>query len=318
MAETKKTTTSLHLLPLILLLLTLPLFSSSAAIADNDGAGIAIYWGQDGRELTLSEACNSGLYEYVNIAFLYDFGPPPELNLAGHCDPNSGTCNGLHNDIAECQTLGIKVFLSLGGAVGNHSIPTTAAAQELADYIWENFLGGSSSDRPLGPAVLDGVDFDMESYSPHYDDLARFLSEYSKPESKVYLSAAPQCPYPDEALGEAIATGLFDYVWIQFYNNPPCQYNADFNPSNLLNSWDVWTSDVNVKKAFVGLPASLDAAGSGYIEPENLKSAVLPEVKKSPKYGGVMLWNRYQDIQNKYSAAIISDVVSATGGVAEL
>ncbi|KAK1282407.1 hypothetical protein QJS10_CPB22g00044 [Acorus calamus] len=159
----------------------------------------------------------------------------------------------------------------------------------------------------------------MESYSPHYDDLARFLSEYSTPERKVYLSAAPQCPYPDAALGEAIATGLFDYVWIQFYNNPPCQYSADVGPTNLLNSWNnQWMSDVNVKKAFVGLPASPAAAGSGYIEPEKLKSEVLPEVKKSPKYGGVMLWNRYQDILNGYSAAIIDDVVSATGCVAEL
>jgi chitinase len=31
----------------------------------------------------------------------------------------------------------------------------------------------------------------------HWDDLARFLSAYSKQGKKVHLTAAPQCPYPD-------------------------------------------------------------------------------------------------------------------------
>ncbi|KAL0289623.1 UNVERIFIED_CONTAM: Hevamine-A [Sesamum angustifolium] len=60
-------------------------------------------------------------------------------------------------------------------------------------YLWDNFLGGKSSSRPLGDAVLDGIDFDIEGGTDqHWDDLARFLSAYSKRGKKVYLSAAPQ------------------------------------------------------------------------------------------------------------------------------
>ena len=59
-------------------------------------------------------------------------------------------------------------------------------------------------------------------------------------------------------------------------------------------------------KYFLGLPVAPAAAGSGYIEPDVLVSQVLPSIKTSPKYGGVMLWSRYYD--NGYSAVILSSV----------
>ena len=104
-------------------------------------------------------------------------------------------------------------------------------------------------------------------------------------------------------LGTAIATGLFDYVWVQFYNNPPCQYSG--NADNFINSWNQWTT-IEAGQVFLGLPAASAAAGSGYIEPDVLVSQVLPSIKTSPKYGGVMLWSRYYD--NGYSAAILTSV----------
>ncbi|XVF50922.1 hypothetical protein PTKIN_Ptkin04bG0142500 [Pterospermum kingtungense] len=55
-----------------------------------------------------------------------------------------------------------------------------------------------------------------------------------------------------------------------------------------------------VKKLFLGVPA----AGSGYIPPSVLTSKILPVIKKSRKYGGVMLWNGYYDKVHGYSAAI--------------
>ncbi|KAJ6969807.1 hypothetical protein NC653_034379 [Populus alba x Populus x berolinensis] len=70
--------------------------------------------------------------------------------------------------------------------------------------------GGQSSSRPLGDAVLDGIDFDIEQGSTLYwEDLARFLSKHGR---KVYLAAAPQCRFPDSNLGTALNTGLFYYV----------------------------------------------------------------------------------------------------------
>jgi chitinase len=107
-------------------------------------------------------------------------------------------------------------------------------------------------------------------------------------------------------LGTALQTGLFDFVWVQFYNNPPCQYNG--NITNLVNSWNTWTRSVPTKKIFLGLPAATAAAGSGFIPADVLTSQILPVIKKSRKYGGVMLWSRFFDGQTGYSTSIIGSV----------
>ncbi|KAK4774933.1 hypothetical protein SAY86_009868 [Trapa natans] len=270
-----------------------------------EAGDIAVYWGQNGNEGTLSDACSSGLYKYINLAFLTTFGngQTPSINLAGHCDPGSGGCIGLSSDIRSCQAQGIKVLLSLGGGAGSYSLSSADDAQQVADYLWNNFLGGQSSSRPLGDAVLDGIDFDIELGSAdHWDDLARALSGYSSGGAKVYLTAAPQCPFPDAFIGGALNTGLFDYVWVQFYNNPQCEYSSG-NLGNFQNAWNQWNT-ISATSIFLGLPASQDAAGSGFVSVDDLTNTVLPAIKGSPKYGGVMLWSRYYDIQTGYSGNI--------------
>ncbi|GAU39774.1 hypothetical protein TSUD_220180 [Trifolium subterraneum] len=105
----------------------------------------------------------------------------------------------------------------------------------------------------------------------------------------------------------ALKTGLFDYVWVQFYNNPPCQYSGGAI-SNLEDAWKQWISDIPAKKIFLGLPASPQAAGSGFISATDLTSKVLPAIQDSSKYGGVMLWSRYYDDQSGYSSSIKNHV----------
>ncbi|CBI22573.3 unnamed protein product, partial [Vitis vinifera] len=234
--------------------------------------GIAIYWGQNGNEGTLTQTCNTGKYSYVNIAFLNKFGngQTPEINLAGHCDSASNGCTSVSTDISNCQSQGVKVMLSIGGAIGSYSLSSSDDAQNVANYLWNNFLGGQSSSRPLGDAVLDGIDFVILLGSTQYwDNLARALSGFSQRGRKVYLTAAPQCPFPDKFMGTALNTGRFDNVWVQFYNNPPCH---------------------------------------GFIPPNVLTSQILPVIKTSPKYGGVMLWSKYYDDQSGYSSTIKSSV----------
>uniref|UniRef100_A0A0D9V037 chitinase n=1 Tax=Leersia perrieri TaxID=77586 RepID=A0A0D9V037_9ORYZ len=270
------------------------------------GGSIAIYWGQNGNEGTLASTCDTGNYAFVNLAFLCSFGSgqTPQLNLAGHCDAYSGTCANLTADIAHCQSMGVKILLSIGGGAGGYSLTSNQDAHDLAQYLWENFLGGhpsSDTKRPLGNAVLDGIDFDIEGGNPdYYGALASYLKSYNE---NVLLSAAPQCPYPDQWVGKALDTGLFDYVWVQFYNNPPCQY-AGGSAANLVEAWHQWTAGVHAKGIFLGLPASPGAAGSGFIPVGSLESQVLPALKTSSKYGGVMLWSRYYDDQDGYSSAI--------------
>jgi len=286
------------LLPLLLIFISL--FKPSHT------GGIAVYWGQNGNEGSLADACNTGNYKYVNIAFLSAFGggQTPQLNLAGHCNPSINNCNVFSDQIKGCQSRGIKVLLSLGGASGSYSLSSADDATQVANYIWNNFLGGQSSSRPLGDAVLDGVDFDIEAGSGnHWDDLARSLKGHN---SQLLLAAAPQCPIPDAHLDSAIKTGLFDYVWVQFYNNPPCQYSSG-NTNSLISSWNQWTSS-QAKQLFLGVPASTAAAGSGFIPANDLISQVLPAIKGSSKYGGVMLWDRFNDVQTQYSDAIKGSV----------
>ncbi|KAK6920056.1 hypothetical protein RJ641_015960 [Dillenia turbinata] len=62
------------------------------------------------------------------------------------------------------------------------------------------------------------------------------------------------------------------------------------------------------KKIFFGLPAAPDAAGSGFIPVPDLESKVLPAVKCSAKYRGMMLSSKCYDDQTGYSSPIKSQV----------
>ncbi|KAM7472250.1 hypothetical protein LguiA_010433 [Lonicera macranthoides] len=49
------------------------------------------------------------------------------------------------------------------------------------------------------------------------------------------------------------------------------------------------TTDIPAIKIFLGLPVTLEAAGSGFIPAADLTSKVLPAIKSSDKYGGLLL-----------------------------
>ena len=87
------------------------------------------------------------------------------FNLQQTCNPTDnatfpGTqmpdCSALASDIQACQANGKLVTISLGGATGAVGFSSDSQAESFADTIWNTFLGGSSSTRPFGNAVLDG------------------------------------------------------------------------------------------------------------------------------------------------------------------
>lgn len=100
------------------------LLAFSQLIGTSHGGSIAIYWGQNGNEGNRTSTCATGNYAYVNIVFLNKFGGGqiPQLNLAGHCNPDSGGCKIVGRGIKYCQSQGIKVMLSLGGGIGNYTL----------------------------------------------------------------------------------------------------------------------------------------------------------------------------------------------------
>ncbi|RLN03001.1 acidic endochitinase-like [Panicum miliaceum] len=280
-----------------------------ALLATSHAGGIAIYWGQNTGEATLSATCASRKYEFVILAFVFQFGQgrAPKLDLSGHCDASSGGCAVLSSDIRSCQRRGVMVLLSIGGGAGKYGLSSPADARLVTAYLWNSYLGGSSSSRPLGDAILDGIDFAIELGSAKFwDNLAKDLKDMGKNAgTAVLLSAAPQCPFLDQWDGGAINTGLFDFVWVQFYNNPECQFSS--GRSAFLDAWKQWES-VPAGKIFLGLPASKDAAGTGFVPAGQLTSQVLPLIKGSSKYGGVMLWSKFYDDRTGYSSAIKSHV----------
>lgn len=112
---------------------------------------------------------------------------------------------------------------------------------------------------------------------------------------------------PDGELGVALETGIFDYVWIQFYNNPECDY-SESEVNRLLDSWKRWTKSLTSGKVFLGLPASPAAADNGYVPADLLCEIVLPVLRISRNYGGVMLWTTHYDKQSGYSNYIKSSL----------
>ncbi|KAJ7551366.1 hypothetical protein O6H91_06G011900 [Diphasiastrum complanatum] len=293
-------------------------FAQTSFDAVRKGKGfIAVYWGQGDKEGSLADACNTGNYGVIIMAFLNNFGggQSPGLDLAGHCDPPSGGCTTLSTDIHTCQQKGVKILLSLGGADGQYGMGSQKEADSLAQYLWHNFLGGTSSHRPLGEAVLDGIDFDIEKGNglQSYAQLAQSIRKLTKGKSKhYYLSAAPQCLFPDAYVGPgkglALQTGLFDYVWVQFYNNPPCNFNPNANrdQSSGLAAWNKWVQHTPAEKIFLGLLVSPSATDNGFIPSDVLISSILPHIRSSSKYGGVMFWDFSGD--NGYSSSIKSSL----------
>ena len=87
---------SVLLFPLVFI----SLFVSSCVVVNR------VYWGQNGNEGSLEDACNTNNYQFVNMAFLSTFGigQNPQLNLTGHCDPSTNGSTNFSKNIQTCQS----------------------------------------------------------------------------------------------------------------------------------------------------------------------------------------------------------------------
>ncbi|KAG5733063.1 Chitinase 1 [Termitomyces sp. T112] len=303
---------------------------------------VAVYWGQNSYgavngndsanwQKRLSFYCNDDAVDTFPIAFLNVFfstGGLPSIDLANTCNPTDnvtfpGTklanCTSMAADISACQAKGKIVTLSLGGASASVGFLSDGQAATFAQTIWDLFLGGSSSIRPFGTAVLDGIDLDIEggssaSYTTFINTIRSRASGASK---KYYITAAPQCVFPDAALSSVLNAAIFDAVYVQFYNNP-CGLQS-FGQANNWNFglWDDWarfTSPNKNVKIYIGAPASPSAAGSGYQHIDTMKNISVSMRKSFPSFGGVMLWDVSQAYANgRYDLAVKNALVAAGG-----
>lgn len=260
-------------------------------------SNVAVYWGQNsyGGQQRLSTYCESDAVDIVLLSFLYAFPNNLQVDFSNACGTSYPDglrhCTTIADDIKTCQSLGKKVLLSLGGALGAYGFSSDAQATTFASTLWDKFGGGSDSERPFDDAVVDGFDLDLENNSQTGTvALGKALrTMFAKDSSKqYYLSAAPQCPYPDASVGEFLAGADVDFAFIQFYNNY-CALGSNFN-------WDTWqtfasgTSPNKNIKLFMGLPGAPSSAGSGYVTPSTVKQYV-DQVKSTANFGGIMLWD---------------------------
>ena len=190
--------------------------------------------------------------------------------------------------------------------------------------MWEIFgpITPSSKHRPFGDAVVDGFDFDLESPAPRMETFAEHLRKLmnqasgskTKSRKNFYLTAAPQCPFPDQNIGKILNNVSLDAVFVQFYNNPQCGLNAFSNglaQGFNFEEWDQWaraTSKNKNVKVLVGMPASKDAAGSGYVDGNQLR-AVVKHSQKFKSLGGVMIWDSSHLAGNQMLLRSLSQVI---------
>ncbi|KID88710.1 chitinase [Metarhizium guizhouense ARSEF 977] len=309
----------------------------SALAGFNGGShkNIAVYWGQNSFGQGSGPNVQQGLAHYcenadmgiIPIAFMNGISPPITnfANAGDKCDkfPDNSNllkCPEIENDINTCQTKFKKtIVLSLGGATYSQGgWSSTRDAEKAAQSVWDMFgpvPSGSKVDRPFGLAVVDGFDFDFESTTnnlPAFGAKLRSLMDGAGGK-KFYLTAAPQCVFPDAAVGSALDAVAFDFVMIQFYNNwcgvskfkPGSATQDAFN----FDVWDKWakgSKNPNVK-LLLGIPAN-EGAGGGYTNGEKLK-AVIAYSKKFTSFGGVMMWDMSQLYANEgFLGEVVSDL----------
>jgi len=291
---------------------------------------LAAYWGQDtigihdanNLQKNIDWYCQDDTYDIIVAAFVPTYWGQdtfkgiklPELNLANSCEnktaafPHTLSCPDVAAGIKKCQAAGKKVILSIGGATGYNVFTSAAAAKEFASTMWNMFLGGVNSGfpRPFGDVVVDGIDFDIEGGSKnYYSDLAIELKTnyFNKAtDKKYYLTSAPQCEYPDAYVGDALETGMFDYVFIQFYNNWCGVKNYHNQWAWNWKTWEALAAKHPGMQIFLGVPADT-YAGGGYLPISDL-TPFFQDVSQSAAYGGAMVWDATVSKVNGFGEAI--------------
>ncbi|KAK0391802.1 hypothetical protein NLU13_1301 [Sarocladium strictum] len=327
-----------QILALAASLVALPI--ATAAYDPSATDNIAVYWGQNSynqgsgqfAQQRLAYYCANTDIDVIPVAFLNGITPAITnfANAGDNCtafasNPQLLDCPQIEEDIKTCQaTYGKTILISLGGATyAQGGWSSSSAAQDAAQQVWDMFgpvTSASNADRPFGSAVVDGFDFDFESGVSNlvpFGQKLRSLMDAASRGKHFYLTAAPQCVYPDAANGPALAgTVAFDFIMIQFYNNwcGTINFNEGSTAQNAFNFdvWDNWAHTVSANpdvKILLGIPANT-GAGGGYTSGSKLAAAIQWS-KRYPSFGGVMMWDMSQLYANNGFLGEVKNAIEA-------
>lgn len=187
----------------------------------------------------------------------------PTTNFGQHCDASvyvvkgnpsrlQSDCKQMAQDIKHCQSMGIKVLLSVGGTWGqdpahDYYVSNWSNGIYFAEFLYRSFgpadypwTGPRPFDLPgTEPTVLDGFDFDLQAdfsntagYVELLSSLRLIIDSHNSilantpgmKGSPLILTAAPLCPLADgwSNLKDLVGQVAFDKLWIQFYDNDIC------------------------------------------------------------------------------------------------
>lgn len=280
--------------------------------ARGPGGEVVVYWGQnaaaasENNDLATYCTASSGI-DIVVLAFLYGYGNGitiPSGIIGEDCSVSTsgeGTnCDSLASQISTCQSNGVKVMLSLGGAVGAYSLDSQTEAETIGQNLWDAYGNTSkgSVPRPFGSVFVNGWDFDIEASSgnEYYQYMISTLRSNfaSDPAHTYYITGAPQCPIPEPNMGEIITVAKFDYLWIQFYNNAYCSYPSTLNYDNWI-TYVAGTPSADAKLV-IGVPASElgstgTESGAAYYQSPNVLASMVASFDTRFNWGGIMMWD---------------------------
>lgn len=130
--------------------------------------------------------------------------------------------NQTSNEVKQCRDQKKTVLLSLGGATYKEGGWDSAEkAVESAQLLWNKY-------GPQGSIfATDGFDFDFEVPMTNLEPFTQklvYLRNEAGLVGRFFLTAAPQCQWPDQNLKDVLNTHMnwFDAIFVQFYNNPEC------------------------------------------------------------------------------------------------
>jgi chitinase len=290
----------------------------SASSSDN----VAIYWGQGPNQGTLASYCSNTDFNIIPVSFLVSI-KDAKVNV-GNADPTQ-----VGKDIITCQGMGKTILLSIGGETfTENALSSSDVATTAAKNVWAAFgpkTSGSSATRPFGDAVVDGFDFDIEH--PDLSNMDVFANELrslmdAETSKKYYLTAAPQCPYPDQNEKTFLQGQVaFDAVFVQFYNNPSCGVSSFTKGSSTqasfnMATWDKWASETSKNKnvkVFVGIPGSTAAANPASFVDSATLAEIITYSKTFKSFGGIMSWDMVTIVGN---TGYLSAISKALGGAA--
>ncbi|XP_052137012.1 xylanase inhibitor protein 1-like [Oryza glaberrima] len=262
---------------------------------------VAVFWGRNKAEGSLSSICDTGDYNIVIISFLSVFGHGNYwLDLSGHDLRHVGA------DIRHCQSKGVYMLLSIGGDGDGYSLPSSKSAADVAYNLYHSFLGRPRAGifRPFGDdTIVNGVNFFIDhGPADHDDDLANRINDYNQnihDPIGIMLTATVRCAYPDPRMKKALDTKLFTQIHVRFYDDPRCSYNHA-GLAGVMAQWNRWSARYPNSRIFLGLAAANVTGKNDMVGVGELRRKLLPAVQKTESYAGVTLWNSYYDSLTHY------------------